>query len=112
MGEERKLTKGPSLFRNYISLVGAAIAVAAIASGVLLFLMEITSTGENPYLGILTYIVFPAFLFFGLFLIILGRILERRRRRKLSPDEIAAYPKLDLNEPHARKAFLIFLAIT
>jgi hypothetical protein len=113
MGEaEPKLTKSPSLFRNYISLVGAAIAVAAIASGMLLFLMEITSTGENPYLGILTYIVFPTFLFFGLFLILLGRILERRRRRKLAPDEVAAYPKLDLNEPHARRAFLIFLVIT
>jgi len=113
MGEdEPKVTKTPSLFRNYVSLVGAAIGVAALASGVLLFLMEITSSQENPYLGILTYIVFPAVLFFGLFLVLLGRILERRRRRKLAPDEVAAFPKLDLNEPHARRAFLIFLAIT
>jgi len=113
MGEdEPKVTKTPSLFRNYVSLVGAAIGVAALASGILLFLMEITSSQENPYLGILTYIVFPAVLFFGLFLVLLGRILERRRRRKLAPDEVAAFPKLDLNEPHARRAFLIFLAIT
>ena len=85
--------------------VGAAIGIAAIASGTLLFLMEITSTGENPYLGILTYIVFPTFLMFGLLLGGLGMLLERRRRRKHAPEEILAYPKLDLNDPRARRAF-------
>ena len=49
--------------------------VAALASGVLLFLMEITSGGENPYLGILTYIVFPTVLIFGLSIVLLGILL-------------------------------------
>jgi hypothetical protein len=114
MGEEqRQLTiKPPTLLRNYVSFVGAAIAIAAIASGFLLFLMEVTSTGENPYLGILTYIVFPTFLFFGIFLIAVGMILERRRRRKRAPEDILAYPKLDLNDPRSRKAFFVFLLMT
>lgn len=112
MGDQPELTKTPSLLRNYVSFVGAAIGIAAIASGTLLFLMEITSTGENPYLGILTYIVFPTFLMFGLLLGGLGMLLERRRRRKHAPEEILAYPKLDLNDPRARRAFLIFLVIT
>jgi len=112
MGDQPQLTKTPSLFRNYVSFVGAAIAIAAIASGILLFLMEITSAGDNPYLGILTYIVFPTFLMFGLLLGVIGMVLERRRRRKSAPEEVLAYPRLDLNEPHARRAFLIFLIAT
>ena len=38
---EEPRTKPPSLFRNYISFVGAAIATAAFLSIVLLFLVEI-----------------------------------------------------------------------
>jgi hypothetical protein len=104
--------KVPSLFRNYVSFVGAAIATASLLSVVLLFLIEITGATENPYLGILTYIIFPSVLMFGLFVFILGSLIERRRRHK-SPDwEVSQYPRLDLNEPHSRRAFFIFLLIT
>jgi hypothetical protein len=113
MGEEEpRLTRTPSLFRNYVSFVGAAIFTAALASDGLLFLMEITSKAENPYLGILTYVILPAFLILGLLLVVLGIVLERRRRRKHSPEEILAYPRLDLNDPHSRKAFFVFLFMT
>ena len=104
-------SKVPSLFRNYISFFGVAIVLASLASGFLLFLMEITSKQENPYLGILTYIIFPAVLIFGVLIIILGVVLERRRRRRASPDKVLAYPRLDLNEPHARRAFFVFLTL-
>ena len=109
---EQSNPKPPSLFRNYVSFVGAAIASAALVSVVLLFLVEITSKQENPYLGILTYIIFPSILIFGLFIVILGRFLERRRRHKTAPTEMAAYPKLDLNDPRARRAFFTFLVMT
>lgn len=104
-------SKVPSLFRNYISFVGTAIVLASVASGILLFLMEITSKQENPYLGIITYIVFPSVLIFGVLIIILGLFIERRRRRLASPDTALAYPRLDLNEPHARRAFFVFLTM-
>jgi NapC/NirT cytochrome c family, N-terminal region len=103
--------KPPSLFRNYISFIGAAIAIASLTSVVLLFLLEITSANPNPYMGILTYIVFPSALMFGLILGIVGMLLERRRRRRLAPTEIAAYPRLDLNDPHARHVFFAFLLV-
>src|SRR5689334_9259367 len=102
----------PNLFRNYISFVGAAITAAAFVSVVLLFLVEITSKQENPYLGILTYIILPSILSLGLFIIILGVLIERRRRHKGTPTEIAAYPRLDLNDPRARRAFFVFLFCT
>lgn len=56
--QERAVGKPPSLFRNYVSLVGVAIAIASLTSVVLLFLLEITAANPNPYAGILTYIVF------------------------------------------------------
>ena len=113
MGEiEQKVPKTPSIFRNYISLVGAAIVIASLVSVVLLFLIEITSRGDNPYLGILTYIVFPSILMFGLVVVILGAFRERRRRRRASPTEIAAYPSLNLNDPRARRAVFAFLCVT
>ena len=112
MGEiEATVPKPPSIFRNYITLVGAAIVIASLVSVVLLFLIEITSRGENPYLGILTYIIFPSILMFGLFVVALGAVIERRRRRRASPAEIAAYPRLDLNDPRARRAVFTFLSI-
>ena len=109
---EKPSTNIPSLFRNYISFVGAAIATAALLSTVLLFLVEIGSHQENPYLGILTYIIFPSVLLLGLAIIVIGMLLERRRRHRGSPEQIAAYPKLDLNDPRARHAFFVFLVMT
>src|SRR5438270_869699 len=104
--------KRPTLFRNYISLIGAAIVLAGLVSVTLLFLIEITASAPNPYLGILTYIVLPSAVVFGLLVIVVGMIIERRRRRRLAPGEIAAYPRLDLNEPHSRRAFFAFLLFT
>ena len=110
--EPEEKHKIPSLFRNYISFVGAAIAAASLVSVVLLFLIEMTGTTENPYLGILTYIVFPSILLFGLAVFILGGMVERRRRHKSPEWEMAAYPKLDLNDPRSRRAFFTFLLVT
>ena len=106
------IEKRPSLFRNYISFVGAAIVIASLASVILLFFIEITATHENPYVGILTYIIFPSILILGLSIVVLGMILERRRRHRSEPDAITPYPKLDLNDPHARRAVLVFLVVT
>lgn len=105
------LQKVPSLFRNYISFVGAAVMFASLASIVLLFLIEITGNTDNPYLGIFTWIVLPGFLILGLMIVLAGMFMERRRRRRLSHDEILAFPTLDLNDPHRRRVFLAFLGV-
>ena len=109
---EQLAPQPPNIFRNYISFVGAAIVIASLVSVILLFLLEITSSTENPYLGILTYIIGPSVLMFGVAVVILGMLIERRRRRRAAPSGIAAYPKLDLNDPHSRRAFFTFLLIT
>ncbi len=110
--EETETTeKTPSLFRNYISFGGAFVVFTSLACIVLLFLIEITGSTSKPYLGILTYMIFPTILVFGLFVVLVGMLLERRRRRKLSTYQIAAYPILDLNNPKSRRSLYVFLTV-
>lgn len=108
---ERKPTKAVSLFRNYISFAGIAIIAASLTSIALLFVIEITSGDDNPYTVLVTYILLPSVLVFGLFLMFLGAFLERRRRRRSPDAHIPAYPVLDLNDPRRRRAFLVFLCL-
>ena len=91
--------KSPTLFRNYISFAGAMIVIAAVVSILLLFLIDLSQTADNPYLGIVTYVILPAFLIFGLLVVVIGMWRERRRRRRSPTSEIAPYPKVDLNDP-------------
>jgi hypothetical protein len=109
-GEKPPPPKTPSLFRNYVSFIGAAIVAASLTSITLLFLIELTATNNNPYLGILTYIILPGFLVFGLFVVLLGMLRERRRRRR-SLASLSAYPVLDLNDPRRRRVFLGFVGL-
>src|SRR5438045_1460367 len=109
------VTKAPSLFRNYISFAGAAIAAAGLVSIVLMLLLELMGGGaasHNPYIGIFTYILFPTVMAVGLIVAVLGMLWERRRRRRLAPGEVGRYPVLDLNDPRRRRTFSAFLLLT
>ena len=100
----------PSLMRNYISFVGMAIAAASLTSIVLLLLVGLGGI-ENPYTDLITFIFVPSILGFGLFIILVGVLYERRRRRHLTHDEIAAYPVLDLNDPRRRRSLILFMCL-
>src|SRR4051812_10158946 len=89
--EKKKLPKPPRLFRNYISFAGAAIALSSFICILFLIFLELTGPESSLYLGLFTYIIFPSLMVFGGAVILLGMWLERRRRRRLSPEEIAAF---------------------
>ncbi|HET6891137.1 MAG TPA: NapC/NirT family cytochrome c [Pyrinomonadaceae bacterium] len=110
--EAQAPVKVPTLFRNYISFAGAVIVAASLASIILLFLIELTRAAENPYLGIVTYVILPAFLILGLLIIVVGMLFERRRRRRSPESEIAAYPKVDLNDPRQRRIAFSLTALS
>ena len=109
---EEEIQRPPRLYRNFISLVGTTIVAASLISIVLLFLSEMLGSREHPYLGIFTYIIFPAFLILGLAVVFVGMMVERRRRRRLGGAGIAAYPKFDLNDPRRRRSLITFLGLT
>ncbi|MBI3649621.1 MAG: NapC/NirT family cytochrome c [Acidobacteria bacterium] len=109
-----KLAKGSrtlQLTRNLISFIGMAIVVASLLSIVFLFLTELLGSRESPYLGIFTYIIFPTIMLLGFSIVLVGMLLERRRRRKHGTEEVA-YPKLDLNDPRTRRKLLTLLGLT
>jgi hypothetical protein len=113
LSEETEAVKSvPSLFHNYISFAGAAIAAASLCSIVLLFLIELSGNSNASYLGILTYVILPAGLACGLLVIGAGMLLERHRRRRLSPAEVAAFPRIDFNNPNSRRAFFSFIVLS
>ena len=104
--------KSPSLLNNYVSFIGIAIALASLTSFVLLFLVTLTRGHENPYTDLVIFIFVPSVLIFGLFVALVGAILERRRRRRSAPADIAAYPIIDLNDPHRRRTVVVFLCLS
>jgi hypothetical protein len=106
MNSESKPSKVPTLFRNWISFLGVVVAIGALFSFLLLFVMDALSKFANPYVSILTYMVVPGFLIGGLTLFFAGAWLERRRRAK---GGLPTSLRLDLNQPRDRRAFVTFL---
>ncbi|MFZ2084496.1 MAG: NapC/NirT family cytochrome c, partial [Candidatus Sulfotelmatobacter sp.] len=115
MSTERPKLQGPeerkiSLIRNPVSLIGAALAATSLATIAFLFFVNFVSVRPNPYIGVLLFMVAPAFLILGLLLILFGLLLERRRRRKGKPGVIPRFPRIDLNLPAQRNAFTFFVS--
>ncbi len=102
----------PSLLHNWISLAGIILAACSFFAVACLIALDFYQGFNNPYMGILTYLVAPAFLSAGLILISVGALLERRRRRQLAPGEIPAHPRIDFNIPRQRNAFIIVTVVT
>lgn len=101
----------PSLLRNFVSFIGLFIFAAALTSFILLLLIDLFGRTQNPYTDLITFILVPSIMIFGILLALVGALLERRRRRNLSHEEIAAYPVIDLNDPRRRRLFLIKLCV-
>ncbi|MGB8772367.1 MAG: NapC/NirT family cytochrome c [Candidatus Korobacteraceae bacterium] len=98
-----------NLIRNPISLIGLALAGVAFANIVLLVLIDVLASQPSPYIGILAYMVAPAFLVLGLVLVPIGIVIERRRRLRAvgAPFHFA---RLDLNNPAQRSTVAFVLS--
>src|SRR5580692_11041235 len=68
-------------FRNWISLTGLVVATGSVFSFLFLFAIDVFSHNANPYMGILAYVVSPIFFFIGMFLLVLGAWIHRRRAK-------------------------------
>jgi nitrate/TMAO reductase-like tetraheme cytochrome c subunit len=98
----------PSLLRNWISMTGLVIVIGAVFSLILLFMLDAMAHFSNPYIGLLTNIVAPGFLFLGIVLTIFGAL---RERKKLG-ESAGILPRVvvDLSRPQDRKRMAIFVA--
>jgi nitrate/TMAO reductase-like tetraheme cytochrome c subunit len=101
----------PPIVHNRISYVGAAIAtLATMTFGFLLILHTFTNAARAPYASLVIFILVPAVLLCGLFLVPVGMLVERRRLRRTGKRSIPAFPVLDLNDPRVRNLTLVFVA--
>jgi hypothetical protein len=102
--EKEKL---PSLVHNWTSVAG--FVLASVSSLIILFLLGINFIVgiKSPYIGILLYMILPAFLVLGLLLIPSGMYFRWRQVRK--GGELHKWPRIDLNDERHRKSAIIFI---
>jgi nitrate/TMAO reductase-like tetraheme cytochrome c subunit len=96
------------VFRNWLSLTGLVVVVGSLFSFFLLLLLDALAHFANPYVGILTFLVAPAFLVMGLVLALLGALLRHRQIIKTSGPLPAL--RIDLSRPRDRRMLGFFLA--
>jgi nitrate/TMAO reductase-like tetraheme cytochrome c subunit len=97
-----------SAFRNWLSFTGLVVVIGAFFSFLLLFLLDSVAHFSNPYVGVLTYLVTPVFIVFGVVVACVGALWERRKMRKAG---VAAAPGLliDLSRPRDRRILTFFI---
>ncbi|HMG88046.1 MAG TPA: NapC/NirT family cytochrome c [Terracidiphilus sp.] len=104
----------PALFfgNNPISLAGGAITSAAGVTMIGYWLVELFGRpNDNPYLGIIFFLILPAVFILGLLLIPIG-VFIRRRKLQQAGQIPAEFPKIDLNDRMFRHGLDIVLVAT
>ena len=104
----------PALFfgNNPISLAGGAITSAAGVTMIGYWLVELFGRpNDNPYLGIIFFLILPAIFVLGLLLIPVG-VFVRRRKLQQAGEIPAEFPKVDLNDRVFRHGLDIALVAT
>ncbi|HLP25780.1 MAG TPA: hypothetical protein VK477_08890, partial [Acidobacteriota bacterium] len=99
--------KPRSNYNNWISAIGAIVAIGALFSFALLTWMDLTGSNKNPYLGIFTYLVAPGFLIAGLATVFFGAWAQRRwleKHGETMPDKW----RLNFHDPAARRRLVLF----
>lgn len=100
--------KLPYSSQNWLSLIGATIALITLF--MIIFLIAITafSSEGRSYLGLVTYIILPALLIVGLLLIPVGMFLKIRKDKRNKIIPTSEWPEVNLNNIRHRNAFFIF----
>jgi nitrate/TMAO reductase-like tetraheme cytochrome c subunit len=104
----------PALFfgNNPISLAGGAVTTASGITMIGYWLVEIFGRpNDNPYLGIIFFLLLPALFIGGLVLIPVGVVVRRRKLQKAGQIP-AQFPKIDLNDRIFRHGLDIVLVAT
>ena len=103
--------KWPSWFaltRHWLSLVGVALVTTAVISWVFVLPLRIRGHVDNPYVGIVIFLILPALFFTGLVLIPIGIYARKRQIRKgleePAFDRQAALRRLDRVIPSRKTA--------
>ena len=106
------MSRDVRLIRSPISVVGMVVTTISAVVFLVVFFADLFGFHQNPYLGILFFLVLPGIFIAGLLLIPFGAWVERgRRARGRAPSEVR-WPRFDLNDPIHRRAAVIVFALT
>jgi len=70
------------LTRHWLSLCGLALVTTAVISWLFVLPQQIRGHADNPYVGILVFLIIPIVFFAGWVLILIGIFLSKRRIRQ------------------------------
>jgi len=98
------------LSRSPLGVLGASITTATALLILTLFGLELVGFHGSAYIGILTYLILPAVFLFGLALIPIGIVRQRRRERRHLPT--GEFPILDFNRPRLQRAAAAVVFLT
>lgn len=95
------------LLHNGISFTGIIVALGGVFSFLLLTAFDVVSGNSNPYVGILAYVIAPAFVFLGLGLTLWGGWRTYRRIRRENPGAVPSLRiAIDLTQVRGRKTLM------
>ena len=97
--------------RNLTAVTGVVMAAFGFIVGTTLIVIDMQVHLDNPYTGIFTYMVVPAILILGLFLILVGALRARKQDRLAHPD-IGRMPVINMNDPVHLRNFLVVTVVT
>jgi len=98
------------LVRHPVAIAGAVIATASAVLFIVMVIAALAGLFENPYAGLVVFILIPGLFVLGLLLVPLG---IRLQRRKLAHDPAAGnWPVLDFGQPRVRRMTLMITALT
>jgi len=103
--------KLPPSSKNWLTIIGSIIAAINLLLILVLFVISTIFNKGNTNLGLFIYIILPGFMVLGLLLIPIGMFQERKKIRNKVHEE-GKFPKIDLNDPRHRNAFVIFTIST
>jgi NapC/NirT cytochrome c family protein len=105
------VTRGEALARHPLAIAGALIATASAVVFIALVIAAFAGLFDNPYAGLVVFVVIPTFFVVGLLLIPAGIWLQRRKLRR-DPSAVAEWPVVDFRRAEVRRTALIITAIT
>src|SRR3954451_22258726 len=95
-------------FQSWLSWAGMVLAAAALFAFIFLFAIDFFARIQNPYVGILAYVIAPIFFLLGVALTLFGAILHKVEERRAAVDEKQRILRIDLSRKRDRRLLAVF----
>jgi hypothetical protein len=107
------LAKLANYARNPVTAIGLGLTTLSGIALLVFLIVQALGLIDNPYVGLVGLMLFPAVFVAGLLIMPVGILLRRRKLiRHGEAAEAAAYPHIDFNDPHVRRTTLVVAALT